>query len=128
MSKTILYQTIQSSIKTQLSSIWPKDRTLSSDTIPGQCGPGSDGNKGIFRIHQSFRITTTSTSDCFVSYPANSLWKSYPFTGTQFGNSPVPADWTSKSFIFDRITWYHITVLKHCLETNTQKIRIKRRM
>ena len=65
--KTVLFQTIQFSISTQISSIWPRDKTLSGATILGQSGPGSDGNGGVLRIPQSSRITGTSSSDCVVS-------------------------------------------------------------
>ena len=34
-------------------SIWPIDRTLTDDIIPGQSGNGSDGNEGVLRIPQS---------------------------------------------------------------------------
>ena len=57
----------------QFSSIWPIDWTLSSVTTPGQSGPGSDGNKGVFPIPQSPSITEASPSDCLVSYPGYSL-------------------------------------------------------
>ena len=43
------------------------DRALSGATTPGQSEPGSDGNKGVFRILQSSSITGTSPSDCLVS-------------------------------------------------------------
>ena len=46
---------------------------LSGVTTPGQSGPGSDGNKGVFRIPQSSCITGTSPSDCLVSYPGHSF-------------------------------------------------------
>ena len=46
---------------------------LSIATIPGQSGPGSNGNEGVLRITQSSSITGTSPSDCFVSYPGLSL-------------------------------------------------------
>ena len=62
-----LFQTIQFSISTQFSSIWPIDWTLSGATTTGQSGPGSDGNKGILRILQSSSITEASLSDCLVS-------------------------------------------------------------
>ena len=71
--KTVLFQTIQFSISTQFSSIWPIDRILSGATTPGLSEPGSDGNKGVLCIPQSFNITETSTSDCFVSYPGYTL-------------------------------------------------------
>ena len=50
MSKTVLFQTIQFSISTPFSFIWPIDRTLSGATIPGQSGPGSDDNEGVLHI------------------------------------------------------------------------------
>ena len=69
--KTVLFQTIQFSICTQFSSIWPIDRTLSGAIPPGQSGLGSDGNEGIFHIPQSCSIT--GTSDYLVSYPGHSF-------------------------------------------------------
>ena len=42
-------------------------------TTPGQSGPGSNGNEAVLRIPQSPRITGTSPSDCFVSYPGRLL-------------------------------------------------------
>ena len=41
---------------------------LSGATTPGQSGPGSDDNKGVFCIPQSSSIAGTSPSDCLVSY------------------------------------------------------------
>ena len=55
--KQNLFQTIQFSISTLFSSIWPIDRTLSGATTPSQSGPGSDGNEGVLRIPQSSSIT-----------------------------------------------------------------------
>ena len=37
------------------------DKTLSCATTPGQSGPGNDGNKRVFCIPQSFRITGITT-------------------------------------------------------------------
>ena len=42
------------------SSIWPIDRTLSSTTSPGQSGPGSEDNEGVFHVPQSSRIIGAS--------------------------------------------------------------------
>ena len=64
--KTILFQPIQFSISTQLSSIWPIDKTLSVTTTLGQCGPGSDGNEGVLFIPQSSTITGNLLLDCLV--------------------------------------------------------------
>ena len=73
MYKKVLFQTIQFSMSTQFSSIWPLDRTISGATTPGHSGPGSDGNEGVVRILQNSGITGTSPSDCFVSYPGHLL-------------------------------------------------------
>ena len=54
-------------MKTEFSSIWPIDSAVSDATTPGQSGPGSDGNDGVFCITQSSSITGTSPSDCLVS-------------------------------------------------------------
>ena len=64
MSKTVLFQTIQFSIITLFTSIWPIDRTLSDATSPGQSEPGSNGNEGLIRISQSSSITEVSPWDC----------------------------------------------------------------
>ena len=48
--KTVLFQTIQFSMGTHYSSIWPIDRTLSGATTPGQSEPESDGNEGVLHI------------------------------------------------------------------------------
>ena len=50
MSKKVLFLTIQFSLSTQFSSIWPIDRTLSSATNPGESESGSDGIKRVLRI------------------------------------------------------------------------------
>ena len=47
--------------------------TLSGANTPGQSGPGSDGNKRVYRIPQSPRVTGTLQSDCLVSYAGHSL-------------------------------------------------------
>ena len=82
--KTQLFQTIQFSISTQFSSIWPIDRTLSDATTPGQSGPWSDANEGVLRIPQSSRVTGTSPSDCLVSYPGHP-WRVLPLCGDAAG-------------------------------------------
>ena len=73
MSKTVLFQTIQFSMSTQISSLKPIDRVLSGATTPGQCRPWSDGNEGALRISQSSSISGTSPADCLVSYPGEVL-------------------------------------------------------
>ena len=66
-------QTIQLSIDTHFSSVWPIDRTLSDANSPGQSWPGSDGSERVLCILQSSSITRTSPSYCLVSYPEHSL-------------------------------------------------------
>ena len=44
------------------NSIWPIDRTLSVANTPGQSGPESNGNIGVFHIPQSSSITGASPS------------------------------------------------------------------
>ena len=68
LSQTVLIQTIQLSISMQLVLF-----TLSGATIPGQSGPGSNGNEGVLRIPQSNSNTGTSPSDCLESYQ-NTRW------------------------------------------------------
>ena len=43
---------------------WTIDMTLSGATIPGQNGPGNDGNKGVLHIPQSSCITEASPLNC----------------------------------------------------------------
>ena len=73
LSRSVLFPTIQFSIRMQFSSIWPIDWTLSGATTSGQSGPGKIGNEGVLCIPQSSSITGTSPSDCLVSYPGH-LW------------------------------------------------------
>ena len=91
--KTVLFQTIQFSISTQFSSIWPIGRSLSGATTPDQSRSGSDGNEGGLRIPQRSSITGTSPSDSLVSYPGHSLWGSYSSVEMQSVYSTAPADW-----------------------------------
>ena len=60
MSKTVLFQTIQVSISTELSSIGSIDSTLSGATTPGHGGPGSNGNEEVLNILKSSSITKAS--------------------------------------------------------------------
>ena len=82
-------------------SIWPIDWTLSGATIPGQSGPGSDGNEEVLHIPQSSRITRTSPSDGLMSYPGHLLggrgW-SYPSAEVQSVYSKAPAKWAIYGF------------------------------
>ena len=76
MSKTVIFQTIQFSVITEFSSIWPY-RTLSSTTTPGQNGPGSDSSEEEQRILPNSIITEGSSSDYLVSYPGHLPGKPY---------------------------------------------------
>ena len=69
----------------QFSSIWPIDNAQPGATTPGESGPGSDGNEGIFRIPQSSSITGTSPWDCLVSYPGQSVGGLLPSCGDAVG-------------------------------------------
>ena len=74
--------------------------------MPGQRGPGSNGNEGVLHIPQSLSITGTSLSDCLVSYPGHLLGRgSYPseevqsvyfYSSGQLGNTEL----VSKQFYF----------------------------
>ena len=96
---TVLFQLIHFGISTQFSSIWPIDWTLPGATIPGQNGPGRDGNKVLHHIPQSSTITRTSPSDCLVSHRTLIGKGSYPSAENQSVYSTAPADWAN-SFWF----------------------------
>ena len=53
-------------------SIWPRDRTLSGATTPGQSGPESNSNKEVLHIPQIFKAGALQ-SDGLMSYPGHSL-------------------------------------------------------
>ena len=70
-------QTIQLNISHLFahSSNWPIDRILSDVTAPSQCGPGSNGNEGVFHTFQN-SMTEAWSPDCLVSYPGYLLeWR-----------------------------------------------------
>ena len=48
------------------SSIWPTDRTQSVAAIPGQSGPESTDNEGVFHIPQISKVGV-SPSDVLMS-------------------------------------------------------------
>ena len=78
MMKTVPFQTIQFTIYTQFSSIWPIERTLTGAATPGQSGARNDGNEGLLRIPHSSSINGSSPSDILASYQDIRWWKSYP--------------------------------------------------
>ena len=106
MSKTVHFQSIQFSISTQFSSIWPIDKALSGTTTQGQSGSESDGNEGVHRIPQSSRITRTSPSDCLMSYPGHLLAGPYPSTEMQSVYSTASPDWPTR--------WRGLIPLQRC--------------
>ena len=83
------------------NSIWPIDRTLPGATTSGQCGPGNDGNEGIFHIPHSSSITGALPSDYLVSYPGN-LGESYSSAVIQLVYSTAPAEWAMQFSIIPR--------------------------
>ena len=60
--KTVLLPTIQFSISTEFSSIWPIDRTLAGVTTPDKSVLGSNGNEGVLQIPQNSCSTEVSPS------------------------------------------------------------------
>ena len=58
--QTVLFQTIQFSISTQFSSLWPIESTLSGASTPGQSGPGCDWNKGVLCMPGSLTFRLVS--------------------------------------------------------------------
>ena len=53
--KTVLFKTIQFSIRMDFSSIWPIDRTQSGATNPDESEPGNDSHKGELHIPQNLQ-------------------------------------------------------------------------
>ena len=85
-------------MKTQFSSIWLIDRTLSDATTLGQSELGSDSNEEVLHITQSSSITGTSPSDCLLSYQDTQWEGAYPSADVQSMYSTVPADWARFTF------------------------------
>ena len=99
---------------------------LSVVTTPGQSKAGSDGNKGVLRIPQSFCITRTSLSGCLVSYPGLSLGGgSRPFAEMQSVYSTAPADSARESVFMTKMYWVHPIQDTTC---HPQSIEIAERM
>ena len=117
--KTVLFQTVQFTIHTEFSSVWPMDRTLSAST-PSQSGPG---NERGFGIPQSSSITGNSPSDCLVSYPEHFLGVSYPSAEKQSVYSTAPADWAMCIYIYIYIhTHTHLPKLSARIVYDTRSI------
>ena len=96
----------------QFSSFWPINRFLSDATTPGQNGPGSDGNEGVFCIPQTSSITGTSPSECLLSYSGHSLGESYPSAEKQLVYSTVSVDWPNANL---RYCVYSYLLRRPCL-------------
>ena len=74
MSKTVLFQTVRFSISTQISSIWPIERTLSGATTSNQSRSWRDVNKEVLHIVQI--LIGTLPSDCLLLMP-DTRWGSF---------------------------------------------------
>ena len=82
MSKTVPYKTIQFSVSTKFSSIWPIDRVLSGATT---------------RVDLGAFITGTSPSYYLVLDPRHSFRRSYLSAEVHSVYSTAPAYWTNRS-------------------------------
>ena len=106
--KTVLFQTIQLSISTQFSSIWPIDKALSGATTPGRSGLGSDVNEQVLRIPQSSTITRTSPSNCLVLYPGHLLGGVLGLTPPQKSSVFYSPSWLDKKSMLSWKYWLYI--------------------
>ena len=96
MSKTVLFQTIKFSIRSQFIFISSIDRALSGATIPVQSGPESDSNEGVLRIPQRSSITGNPTIRfSVISRTLVEGGEPYPSTEKQLVYSTVPAVWAT---------------------------------
>ena len=78
MSKKVLFKTIQLSISTQFSSIWPIERSYEVLPFQAKVDLGAIANEGVLHIPQRSSVTGTLPSDCLVSKSGHSLGESYP--------------------------------------------------
>ena len=79
------------------SCIWPIDWTLSGTTSPSQSGPGSNDNKEVVHIPQSWSLTVRLFS---VIYSGHSLGESYLSIEMKLAYSAAPADWANFALRF----------------------------
>ena len=114
--KTVLFQAIRFSISIHFSFLQLIGRSLSSATTPGQSGPESDGNEGVFRIPQSFSITGASLSDCLVSYLGFSLEEYYPSAEKQCMYFAATVDWATNYWITEFFQLFSETTLLFLLK------------
>ena len=98
--KTVLFQTVQFSISTQFSSIWPIVMTISGATTLDQSGPRINGNGRVRFILQNSRITGTSPSDCLVLYRGHSLVWVLPSAAKKSVYFTTPTDWANFTYAF----------------------------
>ena len=103
--KTVLFLTIQFSISTQFSSIWPIDRTLSGATTPGHSGPGNDGKwRGTLhspKLQHYWNLTIrlfNVISRTLVGQTGRE--GSYPSAENQSVYSTAPTNWTTLKLVF----------------------------
>ena len=105
---TVLFQTIQFSISTQFSSIWPIDKTLSGAFTAAQSWPGSNVNELVLRISQNTSITGTSPSDCLVSYPGHSLGETYASAEVQSVYSTTSPTSRLGNICLHTVEWFQV--------------------
>ena len=124
--QTVLFLTIQFSISHLCAQSLNDEqfyltyRILPGATTPGQSGPGSDGNEGVFCIPQSSSITWHSQSDWFLSYPGHLLVEvvveSYPCAQMQSVYSTTLAEWAVEflELVWDGVWIGYSCILYHC--------------
>ena len=98
--KAVRFQTIQFSISTQFSSIWPIDRTLSDITTPGQSWPGSDGNEWYSAFPKTPALLEPPDRIvlCHIQDTSSGGW-SYSSAEMPSVYSTAPAEWANKNLI-----------------------------
>ena len=110
--KTVPVQTIQFIKRTQFSSIWPLDSTLSGATTVGQSEPWSDGNEGVLRIPQRSNITGASPSNSLVSYLGHSWGGGLPFCSEAI----YSLNWLGLPSVLSESNWCNHTVVMTWLQ------------
>ena len=106
--------------------------------MPGQSGPGSNGNEGVLRVPQNSSIAGTPPSDCLVSYPGDSLGGGVlPLRKEAVGVFYSPSRLGNlgfDEFMFNLFTWcqpktiqmiLYLSVVRHCLHIRYSYLFIK---
>ena len=113
--KTVLFWTIQFSINTHFSSIWPIDRLYQVLPHRARVDLGAMVNKGRSAFPKAPVLLEASPSDCLVSYPGHSLERFYPSAEMQSVYFTAPADWAKWP-----VEWTKNSD-EYNMETNNQK-------